>query len=249
MISKYIKSPRIQSINSTFSDYKNLCTITIEVMKMKIIHLKINVFRMIEMKKFYSEILEMEIVQENEHCFTIQAGKTQITFLQATDIPFYHFAFRAGLEFYEYMYNKLNKLDLLLPNEEGETSMYWGGKQLYFKDPDGNILEILERENPYSENLEGWYDVCEMGLPSGDVQELSGFLQMIPNENVSTSETFRFYGDVSGNFILVKEGRHWYPTEQPAEVYPGTIVVEGDHNQILKHSHLPYTFEVKKTLP
>jgi catechol-2,3-dioxygenase len=218
-------------------------------MDMKIIHLKINVFHMKEMKEFYSETLEMKIIREDENGFTIQAGKTQITFLQAIDIPVYHFAFRAGLEFYEYMYNKLNELDLLLPNEEGETSMYWGVKQIYFKDPDGNIVEILERKNPYSENLEGWYDVCEMGLPSRDVQELSEFLQMISNENKSTSETFRFFGDKSGNFILVKKGRHWYPTEQPAEIYPVTIEVEGDHDRLLKHSYLPYTFVVKNTLP
>jgi hypothetical protein len=127
--------------------------------------------------------------------------------------------------------------------------MYWEGKQLYFKDPDGNILEILERENPYSENLEGWYDVCEMGLPSGDVQDFSEFLQMIPNENKSTSETFRFYGDKRGNFILVKKGRHWYPTEQPAEVHPVTIEIEGEYNQHLKHSHLPYTFVVRNMIP
>jgi catechol-2,3-dioxygenase len=217
-------------------------------MNMKLIHQKINVFCLKEMKEFFLEILEMEIIREDDHCFTIQAGKTKITFTQANDIPFYHFAFRAGLEFYEFMYNKLNKLNLLLPNEEGEKSTYWGGKQLYFKDPDGNILEIIERENPNSEKLQGWYDVCEMGLPTGDVQELSEFLQMIPNENKSTSETFRFYGDKRGNFILVKKVRHCYPTEQPAEIHPLSIEVEGDYYQLLQHSHLPYAFEVKNTL-
>jgi catechol 2,3-dioxygenase-like lactoylglutathione lyase family enzyme len=216
-------------------------------MKMKILHIKLNVFRIKEMKKFYSEILEMEIIRENEHFFTIQAGKTQITFSQANEKPFYHFALRAGLAFYEYMYNKLSELELLLPNEEGETSMFWEGKQLYFKDPDGNILEILERENPYSENLVGWFDVCEMGLPSEDVQGLSEFLQMIPNETKSTSDTFRFYGDKRGSFILVKKGRHWYPTEQPAEIHPVTIEVEGDHYRLLQHSNLPYTIKVKNT--
>jgi catechol 2,3-dioxygenase-like lactoylglutathione lyase family enzyme len=218
-------------------------------MNMKINHVKIDVFYLKEMKEFYTETLQMKIIQENENGFTVQAGKTQITFLQANDIPFYHFAFRAGLAFYEYMYNKLSELDLLLPNEEGETSMYWEGKQLYFKDPDGNILEILERENPNSENLEGWYDVCEMGLPTGDVQELSDFLHMIPNGNKSSSETFRFYGDKRGNFILVKKGRHWYPTKQPAGIYSVTIEVEGNHNQLLQHSHLPYTFVVRNMLP
>jgi catechol 2,3-dioxygenase-like lactoylglutathione lyase family enzyme len=247
MITKYNKSLRIQSIHRTFNDNEYLYKITIEVMKMKILHLKLTVFRMKEMKKFYSETLEMEIIRENEHFFTIQAGKTQITFSQANEKPCYHFALRAGLAFYEYMYNKLSELDLLLPNEEGETSMYWEGKQLYFKDPDGNILEILERVNPYSENLSGWYDVCEMGLPTGDVQGLSEFLQVIPNENGSTSDTFRFYGDKKGNFILVKKGRNWYPTDQPAEIHPVTIEVEGDHYQLLQHRHLPYTIKVKNT--
>lgn len=200
-----------------------------------------------EMKKFYSETLGMEIKRQEKQSFTVQVGKTQITFFQTKDIPFYHFAFRTGIQFYEHMYNKLSKKGLLLPNEEGETSMYWGGKQLYFKDPDGNILEILERENPYAENLTDYYDVCEMGLPSEDVQELSEFLQRIPNENESSSETFRFYGDDGGNFVLVKKGRHWYPTERAAEVHPVTIEVEGDHDLNLQHSDLPYIIEVMNT--
>lgn len=215
-------------------------------MEIKILHIKLSVYHIEEMKKFYSETLEMEVIKEEEHCFTIQAGKTQITFVQTNDLPFYHFAFRTGIEFYEYMFNKLSEKGLLLPNEEGEKSMYWGGKQLYFKDPDRNILEILERENPYSENVTGWFDVCEMGLPSENVQRLSEYLQVIPNENETTSDTFRFYGDKRGNFVIVKKGRNWYPTEQSADIHPVTVEVEGDNDQVLQHSHLPYTIIVKE---
>jgi catechol 2,3-dioxygenase-like lactoylglutathione lyase family enzyme len=213
---------------------------------MKILHVTLHVFHMEKMKKFYRETLGMEIISEEEPFFTLQAGKTKITFLQADEVPFYHFAFRTGVEYFETMFNKLTELNLLLPNENGWTSMYWEGKQMYFKDPDGNIVEILERENPYPDHLKSYYDVCEVGLPTDDVQELSDCLQSIANDNVSASETFRFYGDKSGNFILVEKGRHWFPTEQPAEIHPVMIEVEGDFDQIIQHKKLPYTIQVIK---
>lgn len=212
---------------------------------MKILKIKLNVFHIEEMKSFYRDTLEMNVVREKDDFFIIQVGKTQITFIKATEIPFYHFAFRTGLSFYSYMYTKLNEQGLLLPNSEGQTSMYWGGKQLYFKDPDGNILEILDRKNPYPDKMNRWYDVCEIGLPSEEVQNLSDFLHFVPNQNQSESDTFRFFGDIEGNFVLVKSGRPWYPTDLTATIHPISIEVEGDHYQVIEHPTLPYIFKVK----
>lgn len=104
----------------------------------------------------------------------------------------------------------------LLPNQKGEYSMFWKGKQAYFVDPDGNILEMLER--PFEGTKKDWFqwhDVGEVGFPVKDVsameQELDQFLK---NEQMDSSETFAFYGDRKGVFVLVKEGRNWYPTER-----------------------------------
>lgn len=213
---------------------------------MKILKIVFETVNIHEMKKFYTKTLEMTIVRENQSFFTVIAGNTLITFQQSPNVkaPLYHFALRTSLPFYEYMFKKLKKCNVkILPNSEWELSGYWKGKQVYFTDPDGNIVEILEREILESE---GWYDVCEVGLPCADVKDMGDFLSPIKNVNQTESANFRFYGDDFGSFVVVKEGRHWYPTNRPATIHPIIVEVEGDYYQVLKHSDLPYTIKVKK---
>lgn len=223
---------------------------------MKILKIVLETVNIHEMKKFYTETLEMPIVREKQSFFTVRAGHSLITFQQTNSVeaPFYHFALKTSLSFYDYMFKKLSDLKVnILPNSDGELSGYWKGKQVYFTDPDGNIVEILEREIPESDEQSGWVDVCEVGLPSDNVEDMSKFLSSIKNINRPESDIFRFYGDETGNFVLVKEGRHWYPTDRPATIHPIIVEVEGDQYQELKHPILPITVKVKKpwssTLP
>jgi len=178
----------------------------------------------------------------------VRAGNTHITFQQSADdgAPLYHFALRTNLAFYDYMFSKMTDHNVnLLPDSEGNFSGYWKGKRVYFTDPDGNIVEILERDIKGMDRP-GWIDVCEIGYPSESVEEMSEFLAPIHNVNQSESDTFRFYGDEIGTFVLVKEGRDWYPTDRPATIHPLVVEVEGEHDQVLNHSSLPYTVKVKK---
>jgi len=181
--------------------------------------------------------------------FTVRAGNTHITFQKSTteEEPLYHFALRTNLAFYEYMLTKLIKNNApLLPNSDGQVSGYWKGKQVYFNDPDGNIVEILERKFPSDQVVTGWQDICEVGIPTPNMEDMNTFLSIIHNKNDAESNSFQFYGDDIGNFVLVKEGRNWYPTERPATIHMMTIEVEGDQNRVLKHPELPYTVKMKK---
>ena len=203
-----------------------------------------------KMKQFYTEILEMPILRAKESFFTVRAGNTHITFQQSStdEANLYHFALRTNLSFYEYMFRKMKDGNVnFLPDSEGNLSRYWKGKQVYFNDPDGNIVEILEREIPDDEVTPGWVDVCEIGIPSASVEDMSEFLTPINNVNHEESDTFRFYGDELGTFVLVKEGRNWYPTDRPATIHPIVVEVEGDNYQVLKHSSLPFTVKLKKS--
>lgn len=214
---------------------------------MKILKIVLESGNLEKMKEFYTEILEMPIVRAKEGFFTVRAGKTLITFQQSSDNEnsLYHFALKTNLAFYDYMFKKLIEWNVLLPDSEGQLSGYWKGKRLYFTDPDGNILEILERTIPFGEEQVGWVDVCEIGLPCESVEDMSMFLSPINNVNPPESDTFRFYGDELGNFVLVKEGRKWYPTDRPATIHPLVVEIEGEHFQELKHSSLPLTVKVK----
>lgn len=216
---------------------------------MKIIRIVLETLDIQRMREFYIDVLEMPLVKTRENMFTVRAGNTHITFQKSTSekAPLYHFALRTNLEFYEYMLNNLVKNNVhLLPNSEGQVSGYWKGKQVYFNDPDGNIVEILERKFTSDQGVSGWHDICEIGMPTRNMENMNTFLSIIPNRNDTESETFRFYGDEIGNFVLVIEGRNWYPTERPASIHPLTIEIEGDQYQVLKHSELPYTIKVKK---
>ena len=217
---------------------------------MKILRIVLETGNIEKMKKFYTEILEMPIVRAKESFFTVRAGNTHITFQHSStdEAPLYHFALRTNLSFYEYMFMKLIEGNVsILPDSEGNLSGYWKGKQVYFNDPDGNIVEILEREIPLNEETHGWVDVCEIGFPSESVEDMSEFLSPINNVNPAESDTFRFYGDELGTFVLVKENRNWYPTDRPATIHPIVVEVEGDYYQVLKHSSLPYTVKVKRS--
>lgn len=196
---------------------------------------------------FYNNVLELPIVRKWENGVTFQVGKSQLTFIEERGITtFYHVALRTSSKHFDTMYEKMHNLGLLLPDEEGNTSMFWKGKQLYFLDPSGNVFEILERNNSYQNLENGFYDICEVGIPSHSVEEMSRFLNAIPDRYHSDSDTFRFFGDESGVCVLVKKGRHWYPTERESQLDPLIIEVEGEIEKTIKHPIYPYTIKIKK---
>jgi hypothetical protein len=201
-----------------------------------------------KMKDFYRVTLEMDLIVESETLFSVMAGTTKLTFEKSESVPYYHLAFRMGNDYFEKVYEKLASEDILLEDENGETKLYWKGKQAYFIDPDGNILELLERPFVHGcQEPKGWFDVCEIGIPSNDVkamqQELS---QYIKDEVNGQNETFAFYGDTQGHFVLVKEGRHWYPTDRGAEVHPLKITIVGDSDKTFVHPNYPYEIIIRK---
>ncbi|GAA2706451.1 hypothetical protein GCM10009865_22770 [Aeromicrobium ponti] len=185
---------------------------------------------------------------ETEHYFTIMAGTTKILFEKDETSPFYHVCFRTNADYYEHMYQKLGQESVLISNEKGEYSMFWKGKQAYFVDPDGNILEMLERPfNGEEEEGLGWHDVGEIGLPVPNIADMERELnKILRNEQIDSSETFAFYGDTQGVFVLVKEGRYWYPTERPAVSSPIKIFASGDKDATFKHIECPYEIIVRK---
>ncbi|MDQ0246056.1 catechol 2,3-dioxygenase-like lactoylglutathione lyase family enzyme [Bacillus fengqiuensis] len=211
---------------------------------MQILKLTLETKHINEMKTFYREALELPFIKETETFFTVQAGKTLITFQQSVHKPYYHFAFRTNFEFFHHMYEKLKML--ALPDEDGETSLFWKGKQMYFNDPDGNMLEILERPCPYHDYTTGFYDVCEIGMPSDNIEEFNSFLTPLTDKIKSDSPTFRFFGDEMGVLVLAKQKRPWYPTNIGATIHPLMVEVAGEIDQVLKHPQLPYTVKIKK---
>ncbi|KAA0547158.1 VOC family protein [Bacillus sp. BGMRC 2118] len=213
---------------------------------MEILKIKLCTLNIKEMKAFYTEVLEMELIEVSEKHFTVRAGNSKIEFHLSETLPSYHFAVRTNIAYLTYIFNKVSKThkDKVLCDIQGFESGYWKGKQVYFHDPDGNIVEIIEQQVRCDE----WYDVCEIGMPAGDVEQLAMELKELPNKNKPESESFQFFGDETGNFVLVKESRGWFPTKQPSTIHPIDIEIRAERvkNTTITSRNLPYTINVLK---
>lgn len=213
---------------------------------MKIKQVNLMSFHLEEMKRFYTEVLEMDLVASTDTSFTVLAGETKLVFNKTKEMPFYHLCFRTSNDYFEHMFLKLDEVERLLEIGKGEKSMFWDGKQAYFNDPDGNILELLER--PFLGDGEvplTWFDVNEVGFPVTNVKEAQQFLSKYVNDVVKRdNDTFAFFGDRFGCLVIVKEGRHWYPTERGSSIHPLEMIVSGKEAANFSFNKYPYSIKV-----
>ncbi|TYS46712.1 VOC family protein [Bacillus infantis] len=212
---------------------------------MQIYQVNLQCFHLEEMCAFYTEVLEMELIHQTERWFSVRAGSTKLFFEKGETVPYYHLCFRTDALYFEHIFSRLGAESCLLANEEGEYSMFWEGKQAYFTDPDGNILECLERPALRCQ-AGGWHDVGEVGFPSADVAGMQAKLKpILADRYAEDSSSFAFYGDDAGVLVLVKEGRCWYPTDRGAEIHPITLIVSGSRDAHYMDDDLPYEIQVR----
>ncbi|GGE33154.1 hypothetical protein GCM10011391_09750 [Pullulanibacillus camelliae] len=204
---------------------------------MRIRHIQLEAFHLDEMKNFYINILFMELVQEREHSFMVQVGDSFITFRQGQEAPYYHFACLMDIRSFADIVSQVTKRGHTL--HRGYTSM-WEAEQFYFKDPDGNIVEILGTEVDHSSPSSPWIKIVEIGMPLPNIEEIKKGLGPLSNQYNEGSDTFQFYGDQEGVFVLTKLGRPWFPTNKEATLHPITIDVDADKSFCFKPPSLPY---------
>lgn len=214
---------------------------------MKIISLEIETEQLAALKDFYASVLELSVLSENEHQFSIKAGFSTLTFKQVSGRPPgpYHFAFniphnkvREATEWLRERVAFLHAPGALTPVVRHEL---WDAYALYFYDTDFNILEFIAHKSapvtaePFGpEQLLG---LAEVGLPASDVP---GFSQQLRNELKltrwkSATEDFEAVGDEEGMFIVVQKQRPWFPTMNPAAVLPTQVEVQGAGLKAVHH--------------
>ncbi len=112
--------------------------------------------------KFLADILGLEAGPEWSHFVPVRTSNgVTLDYADATDFRGQHYAFlvsegefdtalshikRAGIAFYA-DFNRAGR---------GEINHLYGGRGLYFDDPDGHLLEIITR--PYGPSPERWTD-------------------------------------------------------------------------------------------
>nr|MDQ3327713.1 hypothetical protein [Chloroflexota bacterium] len=176
---------------------------------------------------------------------------TQLTFSQSSDVgdPGYHFAFniasRTMAEAKAWLASRVPLLDKA--GEELFSFEHWTAESIYFRDPAGNIGELIARhtladDSPAAFGPQHLRCVSEIGLPAPDVSEMvDGLVGSFDLERYGeTSDSFSPVGDERGLFIVVREGRPWFPTDSAAEAHPISALIEGATEASLRLAGLPY---------
>lgn len=198
---------------------------------------------------FYKEVLEMDLIQSGNG-ISISAGETKLIFEEAVEAekPFYHFAFNIPSNHFEEAFEWVKKrADLLwLKNYNSFIADFvnWHAKSFYFKDPAGNILEMIERfdlkddvDEPFSSRQ--IRNVSEIGLvfPADTFdKEVDALMKKYSLDYFAKQPPlphFRAIGNDEGLFIVVPENRAWFATENESKIYK-TEVTFIDKNNLHK---------------
>ena len=103
----------------------------------------------------------------------------------------------------------------------------WRANACYFLDPAGNIGEFIAREERSHPEISRFVGLSEIGLVVDDVASTRFSLARLGIEPYGEpGEDFAAVGDPDGLFIVVKEGRGWYPNGTSARSLPMLVEFE-----------------------
>jgi len=220
---------------------------------MQITRLELQTSDLKEQAVFYGETLGLDTRINAGTQVLIRAGATELVFTQAEENQhcLYHFAFNIPENQFDTAKQWLAMRTDLLADEDGKTIFdfgNWNAHSVYFKDAAGNILELIARHD--LPNASGGFEilsVSEIGLATEDVPAWVKLLQekinLLPYKDES-SETFAAVGNADGLFIVVKQGRIWYPhTGMPAQLLPVRVHFRVDKSPWIL-SGFPYEIDL-----
>lgn len=199
---------------------------------MRIEHLQLFTSMPGELMDFYNHVLECT-TSAHPDGFVLHTAQTDLLFSRSGQhAPVYHFActipFHKVAEAQSWMAQKVALIDL----GEGKhlaDFKNWDAKAFYFFDPAGNIVEFIGRQDATAPDLAPFtgrslLNVSEIGIVTDDValtcRQLEELWQVPLFHKQTATSSFAACGDDEGLFIVVKEGRHWYPTQLPAASAP-----------------------------
>ncbi|KZE39851.1 hypothetical protein AV656_00735 [Bhargavaea cecembensis] len=185
------------------------------------------------MRRFYGNILELEITERAEDRFTVRIGTTDVTFVAGDRPAFYHFAINIpGNQFSMLKYWIQDRVPLNW--EDGVDEVYFrafDADSMYFEDPAGNVVELIGRrkKDVYGDiTRSSFLNLSEVGLVAQDVQ-LAGqklFDAGLPLRGTDLEpDELNFIGSGDAYFVLVPQGRRWYFSKKDAEIHPLAAVL------------------------
>ena len=190
-------------------------------------------------KKFYNEILGLEILHADDSSLTFSAGLSTLIFKKTNSKkPFYHFAFTIPANMFEEAHAWASQKVQLLPITPNSTIAdfkSWNAKAFYFYDNNQNIVEFIARfdlNNNLDKPFEGSsvFSISEIGIVVDNAKAYSEKMLQQYDLNFFSKQPpqddFVAIGDDNGLFIVVKDKRNWYPTSKPSGKYWTAIKFE-----------------------
>ncbi len=102
--------------------------------------------------KFYERIFGFEFVKEWGHFAVVKVNSTlALDFIVENDFSSNHYAFKVSEQQFDEILERI-KLDNIVfgsgPSsvDDGNINHNYGGRGVYFKDPNGHVLEILTKD-------------------------------------------------------------------------------------------------------
>ena len=199
---------------------------------------------LIAVRNFYSNELELELLEHSGSELCYKAGASQLRFKSITGCkPYYHLAFNIPPKLLEEALKWLKGHAQLIAWQGKELIDFpnWNARSLYFYDPVGNILEFIARQDlPANSRLDFDRDcilnISEIGIVNDPVFELQKKLENEYGVPVFARQTpnneFCPMGDDNGLLIVVTAHRNWFPTAVPCKPFPLQVTFTVDNGQL-----------------
>lgn len=212
---------------------------------MKLEHIQIQTNDIQKTAAFYTNVLELPIIEKDAESVSIQAGASVLKFVHAPQFKsIYHFAFNIPE-------NKLeeaiqwckDKVDLILIKDQSVVTNFenWNANAVYFYDNTGNLLEFIARHDLNNAQTATFssksiLNISEIGIvnenPLAFGKELIAQHDLEFFSKNDNDELFTAVGNDEGLLILVRPNRNWYPTQTPSESNPVDVRIENNGHQI-----------------
>ena len=197
------------------------------------------------LRRFYMNLLELEILQSTDEEFTVQVGESKVTFKQFDQPAFYHLAINIpGNQFSMMKYWMKDRLTL--NREGGIDEVYFpsfDADSMYFEDPAGNIVELIgRRKRDMFGNISSaaFLNISEIGIVTPFITEVGDELQDLGIPLRGGTETspdkINFLGRDDTFFVLVPPKRKWYFSQQKSKTFPLEVTLENGSQITLDHN-------------
>ncbi len=194
---------------------------------MHIKQLKLYTSHLKEQIEFYTQVLNIEVIEQTPTSVFLQLGNSILHFESKPDATPYHFAINipayketAALEWLK------NRVEVLKHGEqEIQNFDSWNARAIYFYDADKNIVEFISRRNLNQESKatfssESLLEISEIGMVVNNIESCFKDINKQMNLSVYAGDFTEFcaIGGEHGLFICIVQKRDWFPQNDFANV-------------------------------